>query len=138
MKEMPPVEDDITHAIDSTNRLLVYVGGSNDVLERVLTELGVVSAAEVDHEAAADDRVLRPEHGNGFELAAITRLAVGIGLGIQQDGNLEVVGLEEINRPPAPGHEGLLDDRIVGADQRPRAKAADVAEQLLMSEPDDE
>jgi phospholipid/cholesterol/gamma-HCH transport system substrate-binding protein len=30
--------DDITHAIDSTNRLLVYVGGRNDVLERVLTD----------------------------------------------------------------------------------------------------
>ena len=31
--------DDITHAIDSTNRLLVYVGGRNDVLERVLTDI---------------------------------------------------------------------------------------------------
>jgi phospholipid/cholesterol/gamma-HCH transport system substrate-binding protein len=30
--------DDITHAIDSTNRLLTYVGGRNDVLERVLTD----------------------------------------------------------------------------------------------------
>ena len=30
--------DDITHAIDSTNRLLAYVGGRADVLDRVLTE----------------------------------------------------------------------------------------------------
>jgi phospholipid/cholesterol/gamma-HCH transport system substrate-binding protein len=31
--------DDITHAIDSTNRLLVYIGGRNDVLDRTLTEV---------------------------------------------------------------------------------------------------
>src|SRR5580693_1221615 len=31
--------DDITHAIDSTNRLLVYVGGRSDVLDRVLTDI---------------------------------------------------------------------------------------------------
>jgi phospholipid/cholesterol/gamma-HCH transport system substrate-binding protein len=31
--------DDITRAIDSTNRLLSYVGGRSDVLDRVLTEL---------------------------------------------------------------------------------------------------
>ena len=31
--------DDITHAIDSTNRLLVYVGNRNDVLDRVLTDI---------------------------------------------------------------------------------------------------
>jgi phospholipid/cholesterol/gamma-HCH transport system substrate-binding protein len=31
--------DDITHAIDSTNRLLVYVGQRNDVLDRVLTDI---------------------------------------------------------------------------------------------------
>jgi phospholipid/cholesterol/gamma-HCH transport system substrate-binding protein len=31
--------DDITHAIDSTNRLLVYVGGRNDALDRVLTDI---------------------------------------------------------------------------------------------------
>ncbi|HYB35880.1 MAG TPA: virulence factor Mce family protein [Mycobacterium sp.] len=30
--------DDITHAIDSTNRLLAYVGPRSDVLDRVLTE----------------------------------------------------------------------------------------------------
>ncbi len=30
--------DDITHAIDSTNRLLAYVGGRADVLDRVLTD----------------------------------------------------------------------------------------------------
>jgi phospholipid/cholesterol/gamma-HCH transport system substrate-binding protein len=30
--------DDITHAIDSTNRLLVYVGGRADVLDRALTD----------------------------------------------------------------------------------------------------
>jgi phospholipid/cholesterol/gamma-HCH transport system substrate-binding protein len=30
--------DDITHAIDSTNRLLTYVGGRADVLDRVLTD----------------------------------------------------------------------------------------------------
>ena len=30
--------DDITRAIDSTNRLLAYVGGRDDVLDRVLTE----------------------------------------------------------------------------------------------------
>jgi phospholipid/cholesterol/gamma-HCH transport system substrate-binding protein len=31
--------DDITHAIDSTNRLLVYVGGRDDVVDRVLTDI---------------------------------------------------------------------------------------------------
>ncbi|WP_221046285.1 virulence factor Mce family protein [Mycobacterium senriense] len=31
--------DDITHAIDSTNRLLTYVGGRADVLDRVLTDI---------------------------------------------------------------------------------------------------
>jgi len=31
--------DDITHAIDSTNRLLSYVGTRNDVIERVLTDI---------------------------------------------------------------------------------------------------
>ncbi|ORV81345.1 mammalian cell entry protein [Mycobacterium interjectum] len=31
--------DDITHAIDSTNRLLTYVGGRADVLDRALTDL---------------------------------------------------------------------------------------------------
>jgi phospholipid/cholesterol/gamma-HCH transport system substrate-binding protein len=31
--------DDITHAIDSTNRLLAYVGGRADVLDRVLTDI---------------------------------------------------------------------------------------------------
>jgi phospholipid/cholesterol/gamma-HCH transport system substrate-binding protein len=31
--------DDITHAIDSTNRLLVYIGGRADVLDRVLTDI---------------------------------------------------------------------------------------------------
>jgi phospholipid/cholesterol/gamma-HCH transport system substrate-binding protein len=31
--------DDITHAIDSTNRLLVYVGQRNDVIDRVLTDI---------------------------------------------------------------------------------------------------
>jgi phospholipid/cholesterol/gamma-HCH transport system substrate-binding protein len=31
--------DDITHAIDSTNRLLVYVGSRADVLDRVLTDI---------------------------------------------------------------------------------------------------
>jgi phospholipid/cholesterol/gamma-HCH transport system substrate-binding protein len=31
--------DDITHAIDSTNRLLSYVGNRNDVIDRVLTDL---------------------------------------------------------------------------------------------------
>jgi phospholipid/cholesterol/gamma-HCH transport system substrate-binding protein len=31
--------DDITHAIDSTHRLLVYIGGRADVLDRVLTDI---------------------------------------------------------------------------------------------------
>jgi phospholipid/cholesterol/gamma-HCH transport system substrate-binding protein len=31
--------DDLTHAIDSTNRLLVYVGGRADVLDRALTDI---------------------------------------------------------------------------------------------------
>jgi phospholipid/cholesterol/gamma-HCH transport system substrate-binding protein len=31
--------DDITHAIESTNRLLVYVGGRADVLDRALTDI---------------------------------------------------------------------------------------------------
>ena len=31
--------DDITHAIDSTNRLLVYIGNRSDVLDRTLTDI---------------------------------------------------------------------------------------------------
>jgi phospholipid/cholesterol/gamma-HCH transport system substrate-binding protein len=31
--------DDITHAIDSSNRLLAYVGNRNDVIDRVLTDI---------------------------------------------------------------------------------------------------
>jgi phospholipid/cholesterol/gamma-HCH transport system substrate-binding protein len=31
--------DDITHAIDSTNRLLVYIGGRADVVDRALTDI---------------------------------------------------------------------------------------------------
>ena len=38
-RQLNEQRDDITHAIDSTNRLLTYVGGRNDVLERVLTDL---------------------------------------------------------------------------------------------------
>jgi phospholipid/cholesterol/gamma-HCH transport system substrate-binding protein len=36
--ELNEQRDDITHAIDSTNRLLAYVGTRSDVLDRVLTE----------------------------------------------------------------------------------------------------
>jgi phospholipid/cholesterol/gamma-HCH transport system substrate-binding protein len=36
--ELNEQRDDITHAIDSTNRLLEYVGKRSDVLDRVLTE----------------------------------------------------------------------------------------------------
>jgi phospholipid/cholesterol/gamma-HCH transport system substrate-binding protein len=38
-RQLNEQRDDITHAIDSTNRLLTYVGGRNDVLERVLTDV---------------------------------------------------------------------------------------------------
>ena len=38
-RQLNEQRDDITHAIDSTNRLLVYVGGRSDVLDRVLTEI---------------------------------------------------------------------------------------------------
>ena len=31
--------DDITHAIDSTNRLLVYIGGRADIVDRALTDI---------------------------------------------------------------------------------------------------
>ncbi|WP_246398332.1 virulence factor Mce family protein [Mycobacterium vicinigordonae] len=37
-RQLNDQRDDITHAIDSTNRLLSYVGNRNDVLERVLTD----------------------------------------------------------------------------------------------------
>ncbi|WP_116373539.1 virulence factor Mce family protein [Mycobacterium sp. MFM001] len=37
-RELNQQRDDITHAIDSTNRLLAYVGNRADVLDRVLTE----------------------------------------------------------------------------------------------------
>ncbi|HET9877211.1 MAG TPA: virulence factor Mce family protein [Mycobacterium sp.] len=37
--ELNQQRDDITHAIDSTNRLLVYVGGRADVLDRVFTDI---------------------------------------------------------------------------------------------------
>lgn len=36
--ELNRQRDDITHAIDSTNRLLAYVGPRSDVIDRVLTE----------------------------------------------------------------------------------------------------
>jgi phospholipid/cholesterol/gamma-HCH transport system substrate-binding protein len=38
-RQLNEQRDDITHAIDSTSRLLTYVGGRNDVLERVLTDV---------------------------------------------------------------------------------------------------
>ncbi len=37
-RQLNEQRDDITRAIDSTNRLLTYVGNRNDVLERVLTD----------------------------------------------------------------------------------------------------
>lgn len=37
-RELNQQRDDITHAIDSTNRLLAYAGNRADVLDRVLTE----------------------------------------------------------------------------------------------------
>jgi phospholipid/cholesterol/gamma-HCH transport system substrate-binding protein len=37
-RQLNEQRDDITHAIDSTNRLLAYVGTRSDVLDRVLTE----------------------------------------------------------------------------------------------------
>lgn len=37
-RQLNEQRNDITHAIDSTNRLLGYVGNRNDVLERVLTD----------------------------------------------------------------------------------------------------
>lgn len=37
-RQLNEQRDDITHAIDSTNRLLVYVGQRADVLDRVLTD----------------------------------------------------------------------------------------------------
>src|SRR6185437_16058238 len=38
-RQLNEQREDITHAIDSTNRLLTYVGGRNDVLDRVLTDI---------------------------------------------------------------------------------------------------
>lgn len=38
-RQLNEQRDDITHAIDSTNRLLTYVGGRSDVLDRALTEI---------------------------------------------------------------------------------------------------
>jgi phospholipid/cholesterol/gamma-HCH transport system substrate-binding protein len=38
-RQLNEQRDDITHAIDSTNRLLTYVGGRADVLDRVLTDV---------------------------------------------------------------------------------------------------
>jgi phospholipid/cholesterol/gamma-HCH transport system substrate-binding protein len=38
-RQLNDQRDDITHAIDSTNRLLTYVGGRADVVDRVLTDL---------------------------------------------------------------------------------------------------
>ena len=48
--------DDITHAIDSTNRLLVYVGGRADVLDRVLTDIPPLIKHFADTRTAADQR----------------------------------------------------------------------------------
>ncbi len=39
IQQLNSQRDDITHAIDSTNRLLAYVGGRADVLDRALTEI---------------------------------------------------------------------------------------------------
>jgi phospholipid/cholesterol/gamma-HCH transport system substrate-binding protein len=38
-RQLNDQRDDITHAIDSTNRLLTYVGNRSDVLDRVLTDI---------------------------------------------------------------------------------------------------
>ncbi len=38
-RQLNEQRDDITHAIDSTNRLLTYVGSRADVIDRVLTEV---------------------------------------------------------------------------------------------------
>jgi phospholipid/cholesterol/gamma-HCH transport system substrate-binding protein len=38
-RQLNEQRDDITHAIDSTNRLLAYVANRNDVLERVFTDI---------------------------------------------------------------------------------------------------
>jgi phospholipid/cholesterol/gamma-HCH transport system substrate-binding protein len=38
VRQVNEQRDDITHAIDSTNRLLAYVGGRADVLDRALTD----------------------------------------------------------------------------------------------------
>lgn len=45
---------DITHAIDSTNRLLTYVGGRADVLDRVLTDVSPL----LEHFAATKDLLI--------------------------------------------------------------------------------
>ncbi len=39
IQQLNQQRDDITHAIDSTNRLLAYVGGRADVLDRALTDI---------------------------------------------------------------------------------------------------
>jgi phospholipid/cholesterol/gamma-HCH transport system substrate-binding protein len=46
--------DDITHAIDSTNRLLGYVGGRTDVLDRALTDIPPL----IKHFAATKDLLI--------------------------------------------------------------------------------
>lgn len=38
-RQLNEQRDDITHAIDSTNRLMAYVGGRADVVDRALTDL---------------------------------------------------------------------------------------------------
>jgi phospholipid/cholesterol/gamma-HCH transport system substrate-binding protein len=38
-RQLNEQRDDITHAIDSTNRLLAYIGNRSDVLDRTLTEV---------------------------------------------------------------------------------------------------
>jgi phospholipid/cholesterol/gamma-HCH transport system substrate-binding protein len=72
--------DDITHAIDSTNRLLSYLGTRSDVLDRALTDFPplikhfqekqdlLINAVDaVGRLSAATDRHLRPSQGNLHE-----------------------------------------------------------------------
>jgi phospholipid/cholesterol/gamma-HCH transport system substrate-binding protein len=63
--------DDITHAIDSTNRLLVYIGGRADVLDRALTDIPPL----IKHFADTQNLLINAVDGVGRLSTAVEHLA---------------------------------------------------------------
>jgi phospholipid/cholesterol/gamma-HCH transport system substrate-binding protein len=71
-RQLNEQRDDITHAIDSTNRLLTYVGGRNDVLERVFTDIPPL----IKHFADTQNLLINAVDSIG-QLSQVTALYLG-------------------------------------------------------------